>query len=164
MDAEETTGYIVVVTCVVVRTKRDAQAETLIIKRSDMEDEGPGLWTVPGGKLEEEDWGKPVSSASNSVQTGVLERAVLREVKEETGVSVEAPLYLKERGVVFVRTDGMPTAVVKFCALCREDAFVSLGAGAVAYAWVSGDELDHYQFIGNVKDDIKVALDRFDTS
>ncbi len=60
-------------TVVVVKAVIGQQGKYLIVRRDDNDDIGAGTWEFPGGKIE---FGEN------------LEDALLREVKEETGISV----------------------------------------------------------------------------
>lgn len=64
----------------------DEEGRFLLGKRSMDEDVFPGLWSVPGGKVEHGD-GTPVHD--------VLEKNVQKEIKEEVGVDVEVDDYIQ---------------------------------------------------------------------
>ncbi|MDO8561057.1 MAG: NUDIX domain-containing protein [bacterium] len=153
----------IVVTCAVFR-RTHSGLETLILKRSETEGEGPGLWTVPGGKLQLCDLGEKVSGASShNVWMDVLNRAILREIREETGILEREihPILLPSREKIFIRKDGTPTLVFVFWTLSYYGTEVRLGEGATEHRWVREGELDGYTFIGNVKDDIRAAFQAF---
>lgn|SRR3989338_4513511 len=155
-------SYALVATCVVLRHEKNGEMHALILKCSNDESEGSGLWTIPGGKVIRKDWGgaKP---KTHTVWTGVLECAIKREIKEETGIAVRRAYLLPEREKIFLRKDGTPTLVIPFVASCNQRTKVKLGKESTAYAWVSRKDLKRHTFIGNVRDDIafvfKAALD-----
>ncbi len=152
--------YVVVVTCVVVGHGADGTRRALVLKRSDDEKEGPGLWTIPGGKMERADWGEPTRMASHSVWKNVLARAMAREIGEETGIAVSPHECIFSAGeeVVFIRKNGMPTLVFRFILPYREIPVVRLGGESTEYRWVTEEELDAYSFIGNVREEIRKVL------
>lgn len=151
-------GYIVVVTCIILRRNQNGKIEALIIKRSDEETEGPGLWTIPGGKVEREDWGNPRLTSTGRAWTGVLERAMAREILEEVGIKVCKFFVMENIDVVFVRCDGKPTLVFRFWTSCSNKTQVRLGSDSTDDTWVPPNELSNYQFIGNVREDIEAAM------
>ncbi|MCH7648531.1 MAG: hypothetical protein IIA83_07990 [Thaumarchaeota archaeon] len=57
-----------------------------------------------------------------------------------------------------MRRDGTPTLVIKFWALCPAETEVKLNGDSTEFAWVSNEQLGNYEFIGNVEEDIKVAM------
>lgn len=153
-------GCIVVVTCVVLWKKQNGVTRALILKRSKEEQEGPGLWTIPGGKVRDIDLGEPKETASHRIWHGVLERALVRELQEETGISAEPENFfpLKEGDSVFERKDGTPTLVTTHYLFFWNKPDVRLDKGATKYLWASEEEIEKYPFIGGVRDDIKRAL------
>ena len=151
--------YVLVVTCVVLREDSKNGLQALVLKRSETESEGPGLWTIPGGKVVEKDWGNPhLTQSSHTVWREVLRRAVLRELLEETGIeaSPEGLVYLQGGDIVFKRRTGIPTLVVTFAHFFEgSPKEVRLDDSATAYAWVGEEELNEYPCIGDVTERIK---------
>ena len=155
---DSTVQYVVVVTCVVLRYEKNGELQVLILKRSNDESEGPGLWTIPGGKVIKKDWGEGTQNTNtHTVWVGMLERAIKREIKEETCIAVRRAYLLPGREKVFLRKDGTPTLVVTFVAPCTRRTKVKLGKESTAYAWIPLEHLKRYTFIGNVQDDIRFA-------
>ena len=153
--------YIIVVTCVVLHNDGNGEIEVLILKRSEKEKEGPGFWTIPGGKVEISDWGKPQSNASFTFWLGALERAVVREVHEETSIKADNFSLVANRDVIFIRQDGVPSLVFTFYTLCRVKPCIMLSRDSTDYAWVTLSELKDYKFIGNVQEDIEAAVNEY---
>jgi 8-oxo-dGTP diphosphatase len=52
---------------------RNEESEFLLLKRSEESHVDPGKWDLPGGKMEREE---------------ILENAIVREVREETGITI----------------------------------------------------------------------------
>lgn len=95
----------------------------LIIKRSDRDDTGAGTWETAGGKIE---FGEE------------LESALLREVKEETGIdiTVEKLLY----ATTFKTNPARQVVVLTY--LCRtQQEDVTLSNEHSAYLWASKSQL-----------------------
>lgn len=59
------------------------RGQVLLGKRSDDEDVYPGLWCIPGGKIDIE-----------SCEDGMIEKNLKREVNEEVGIEIEPIFYL----------------------------------------------------------------------
>lgn len=157
-------GYVVVVTCVVIAPFKDRRGnltlKALLLKRDEKEEEGPGLWTIPGGRVEQEDWGEPAKTGSHIIWRGLLARAAKREVLEETGIVVAEDefVFFVGKEVVFIRKSGMPTLVFRYVLRCGGTHAVRLYEGATEYQWVSEEEIDTYPCIGNVREDVRETL------
>ncbi len=159
-DPPKLAKYTVVVTCVLVKKSNDGKKRALIMKRSSKENEGPGLWTIPGGRLRKRDWGRRVRVAaiSHRVWVGVLGRAIKREVKEEAGIKVKQVQIVQGRDKVFLRKNKTPTVVFIFRACVGPKTQARIGKESTGLCWVTRQELCRYEFIGNVKSDILAVL------
>ena len=140
--------HYVVVTGIVVK-----DGKYLIAKRSNKEKAFPGLWTVPGGRLERGDYVNSPKDSSDAWYN-ILERVLEREVKEETGLKVKNSRYLLS--LVFVRPDNIPATVNSF--YCEYDSGdIKLSDELVDYRWVSVDELDQYSLISGIREEIEMV-------
>jgi ADP-ribose pyrophosphatase YjhB (NUDIX family) len=75
----------------------------LLAQRSFKELQAPGVWSIPGGKVE------------GNVGLGVVEETLKKEIMEEVGIEIKnKPVYLGSDA--FVRVDG--AHVVGLCFLC----------------------------------------------
>ena len=125
----------------------------LIAKRSEKEKNFPGFWTVPGGRLEQEDY------INNPKDTGdawynVLEKVLQREVKEETGINIKNPKYLLS--LAFIRSDNIPVTINSF--YCNYDSGeIKLSDELADYRWVSVEDLKNYQLISGIREEIEMA-------
>lgn len=140
--------HYVAVTGIIVK-----DGKYLIVKRSNKEKAFPGLWTVPGGKLEQSDY------VNNPKDTGdswynILERVLEREVKEETGLSIKNSRYLLS--LAFIRPDNIPVTVNSFYCDYHSNN-IQLSDELVDYRWVSIDELDQYPLISGIKEEIEMV-------
>ena len=96
--------------------------ELLLIKRNCKDQHKPGVWEVPGGRLE------PGEDPFEGLK---------RETKEETGleISVHNPLHVHH----FIRDDGQKITMITF--LCRTvSENVALSGEHSEYRWVSLNE------------------------
>lgn len=95
-----------IITSIVIQ---DEKGRFLLGKRSMDEDVFPGLWSIPGGKVEH-----------GPVQHDVLEKNVQKEVEEEMGVEVNVDSYVQShsdgKGKIYIIfkghiTKGTPQAL-----------------------------------------------------
>jgi ADP-ribose pyrophosphatase YjhB (NUDIX family) len=73
----------VVITAIVVK-----DGKYLITKRSMLEKRFPGMWTVPGGKLETSDYIN-LPKETEHYWYNVLEKVLKKEVRDEVGVEID---------------------------------------------------------------------------
>lgn len=95
-------------------------------------------WDLPGGQL---DFGE------------TLEQALLRQVEEEIGckVNIIKPYkfwsFMKDEDTQIIGT----TFVCRMTYACN----IKLSEEHSEYAWIYQDELDGYEFLGNIKNELK---------
>jgi len=125
----------------------------LITKRSEKEAAFPGLWTVPGGKLRASDYiNFPKDTPDHWYN--VLEKLLEREVEEEVGLKIKNVRYLLS--LAYTRSDGIPTVILSF--YCDYNSGkVKLSEELTEYAWVSIRELDKYQFVPGLREEIELT-------
>ena len=129
----------------------------LITKRSLDKKAFPGKWTVPGGGLETDDYinTKPTTEAGQWYYA--VENALRREIKEEVNIEVDKPKYLLD--LTFIRPDGIPVVVLSFyCNYVSGD--VKLDDDSVDYALVGVDDLDKYDLIDGIADEIREVAEK----
>jgi 8-oxo-dGTP pyrophosphatase MutT (NUDIX family) len=66
---------------------RDETGRLLVIKRSEQEENFPGMYAIPGGTIEIKD--------SEELQLDVVESNLIREVLEETNVKIKVGRWLE---------------------------------------------------------------------
>src|SRR3989338_2526725 len=122
----------VVITAIVVK-----DGKYLITKRSPDKKRFPGMWTVPGGRLETSDY-LAIPKDTEHYWYNVLERTLRREVKEEAGIDIDNIVYVTS--LATVHKDGAPSLVVS-CMADYISGEVKLQEGeTVEIAWVSLEE------------------------
>jgi 8-oxo-dGTP pyrophosphatase MutT (NUDIX family) len=124
----------------------------LITKRTATKKKWPNKWTVPGGKVEVADFlGTP--TPINNQWYHVLENAVEREVKEETGIHICNLKYLASIAVP-------DTIIISFTADLdgsgEQEPKLQLEE-CDEYAWVTKEEAANYDLIDGILDEIKIA-------
>ena len=149
MDVKK--AHYVVVTGIIVK-----DGKYLIAKRSDKEKAFPGKWTVPGGKLEADDYKNRASDTSAGQWYNICEDLLRREVKEETNLDIKNIRYLTS--LVFERPDGIPTVVLSLIA-DHHNGEVELCDDLTEYKWVTVKEAKEYDLIDGIYEEIEM-LDR----
>jgi len=111
----------------------------LIIKRREDEIAYPGMWTVPGGKVEVPD------SCYETLK---------REIKEETGVEIQDEIkFVREYG--FTRPDGYHVIGLTFA--CRwKSGKIKLSKDFTDFAWVTAKEAENYELIPGILQEIQI--------
>lgn len=143
---------------VVVYRRQDGRC--LLLKRSTRETAHPGKWAVPGGKLEWKnlDLAKPTRINGDILDfEDAMETLLIRETREEAGIEIEPPfIYLNS--VAFVRPDGIPVVLIK-CAGTYKSGEVTLEEqGFTEYAWVNAEEVDAYDAILGIQEEVKKTI------
>lgn len=145
----EKNAHYVAVTGIIVK-----DGKFLLTKRSPKEKAFPNMWTVPGGKLEINDYAKKQKDTSDAWYN-ILENLLRREVKEETGLDIKNIRYLTS--LTFVRPDGIPVVIISLFA-DHHDGEVILNEESVNHAWVTLEEAKSYDLIDGIYDEL-VMLD-----
>ena len=139
----------VVITAIIVK-----DGKYLITRRSKIKKRFPGMWTVPGGKLETDDYIKLPKDTEN-YWYNILEQVLRREVKEEVGIEITNIEYVTS--LATVHGDGNPSLVVS----CKAD----YSSGEVTlqkeetdkFTWVSLEEATKYELIDGIYDELVMA-------
>ncbi len=140
-------AHYVVVTGIVVK-----KGKYLITRRSEKEKAFPGKWTVPGGKLELDDYQNRTKDTS-SHWYNVFEDLLRREVEEETGLKIRDVGYVTS--MVFFRPDGIPTVIVSLYAY-HDSGEVQLSEEMTDYAWVTLEEAKEYDLIEGIYEELEM--------
>ena len=149
MDAKNQYLHEVAITAIVVK-----DGKYLITRRSPNKKRFPGMWTVPGGKMESDDYLK-LPKDTEFYWYNVLERTLRREVNEEVGIDIDNIEYVTS--LATVHADGSPSLVIS----CMAD-YVS---GEVKlqmeendqFVWVSLEEAKKYQLIDGIYDELALV-------
>lgn len=129
----------------------------LITRRSPEKKRFPGMWVVPGGKMETEDY-LQLPKDTEFYWYNVLERTLSREVKEEVGLDIENVEYLTS--LATVHDDGSPSLVIS-CIADYAGGDVKLQEGETdAFEWVTLKEAKEYDLIDGIYDELVMAEDQ----
>lgn len=126
----------------------------LITKRSPNKKRFPNMWTVPGGRLETNDYIN-LPKETKDYWYNVMEKVLRREVKEEVGLDIENITYVTS--LATVHGDGNPSLLIS----CMADYV----AGEVTlqleetddFKWVTLDEAKEYQLLDGIYDELVMA-------
>ena len=139
----------VAVTAIIVKDDK-----YLIIKRSSNKKRFPNKWTVPGGRLEVEDYIN-LPKDTQSYWYNVLEKVLRREVSEEVGIEIKNIEYLTS--LATVHADGNPSLVISCVADYVSGEIKLQKEEADDFAWVSLPEAEKYDLIDGIYDELIMA-------
>lgn len=144
----------IAVTAIIYRQAGNGQGfEYLIVKRSPDKKAFPGIWTVPGGGLEVDDYINLPKTTDVSWYY-VLDACVRREVKEEVGLDVGKVKYLLD--IAFIKPDGTPVIVLSYYCDFKSGE-VKLNEENVDYKWVCLEEAKNYNLISGILEEIEMV-------
>lgn len=146
------TLHEVVITAIVVK-----DGKFLITRRSANKKRFPSMWTVPGGKLETDDY-SATPKPTPDYWYNVLETVVRREVKEETGLDIKNIDYVTS--LATIHADGTPSFVISVMADYAGGEVVLQQEETDMYAWVDLGEAKTYNLIGGIYEELEMAEKR----
>ncbi|MBX4216166.1 NUDIX domain-containing protein [Candidatus Parcubacteria bacterium] len=139
----------VAITAIIVKDGR-----YLITRRSANKKRFPGLWTVPGGKLESSDY-LELEKDTEHYWYNVLERTLKREVKEEVGLDIKHIDYLTS--LATVHADGAPSLVISCLAEYASGEVILQKEESDDFAWVTSEEAKKHKLIDGIHDELVMA-------
>jgi len=152
MEKGEVLMFRVAVTCIICKISQDLERRYLILKRSSEEKHGREMWTVAGGIIEECDWKDIKSKYNFPLWYDVTKRALVRELKEETGLEIFNLKYLCD--CIFIHKSGSPEIVLSFWTRHFRGK-IKLSKEHTDYAWVTVDELNKYNLLIDIPMEIR---------
>ena len=138
-------AHYVVATAIIIK-----DSKFLIAKRSVNEKVSPNEWTIPGGKLELNDYAKNPKD-TNAHWYNIFEKLIKREVLEEVNLQIKNLRYLTS--LTYIRPDNIPTIIASFYADydCGE---VKLCEDLTDYKWVDLEEVKNYKLIEGIYEEL----------
>jgi 8-oxo-dGTP diphosphatase len=115
----------------------------------------PGKWTVPGGRLELEDYISFPKDTSHHWYN-VLEKVLKREVKEETGLEIKNIRYLTS--MTFIKSSNTPVLIISLYADYSKGE-VELDEESIDFKWVNIEEAKNYDLIEGIYEEF-LMLDK----
>ena len=139
----------VVITAIIVK-----DGKYLIMRRVPTKRRFPGMWTVPGGRLETKDY---INSPKETKEYwyNVLEKTLRREVKEEAGIEIKNIAYVTS--LATVHQDGAPSLVISAMADYASGEIKLQPEECDDHAWVSLEEAKKYALIDGIYDELVMA-------
>ncbi|GBE17387.1 nucleoside triphosphatase NudI [bacterium BMS3Abin15] len=118
--------------------------KVLIIQRSSDESLYPNMWELPSGKRE------PLEPT---------DKALMREIKEETGLNIEIIKILSVFDYQIEKEDEIRDATqINYLMKPAGEANVKISSEHQNYTWISMDEIDNYDIAKETKNVIKEVL------
>lgn len=141
---------------------RESDQKVLLLKRSETEKVHPGKWGIPGGKLEHGDIDVQSPDHMNGIVKDyhhTLFELAKRETQEESGLEIKDELRFVS-SKVFIRPDETPVVLLQFIApLNEKNLNVVLEEGAFTdHAWVLGSEIDQYDCIDGIPEEVQKGI------
>lgn len=150
MEIPDKDLHRIAITCIIYN---DA-GKYLVTKRSPQKKVHPNKWTVPGGGLSTDDYVSTPQTHGNAGWYGAVEKALLREVKEEVNIEIGKARYLLD--LTFIRPDGVPVLVLSYYAPYVSGE-VALDEDAVDYKWVTLKEAKELDLIAGIYEEIEIV-------
>lgn len=150
-DYDKRKVHYVVATAIVVK-----DGKYLITQRAEHEKVWPNMWTVPGGKLNMDDYTKRTKDAADALWYNIAEGLVHREVEEEAGIKIKNLGYVTS--CAYIRPDGIPTLIISLYADYKSGR-IKLCKDMQDYAWVTLKEAKKYDLIDGIFEEL-VMLDK----
>lgn len=136
----------IAITAIVVKDNK-----YLITRRSPNKKRFPGTWTVPGGKMETNDY-LQLPKDTKDYWYNVLERTLRREVKEEVGIDINNIEYITS--LATVHADGSPSLVISCMADYVAGEIKLQAEENDKFAWVDLKEAKNYQLLDGIYDEL----------
>tara|TARA_B100000745_G_C20108501_1_gene379388 strand:- start:374 stop:868 length:495 start_codon:yes stop_codon:yes gene_type:complete len=152
MSTESNYLHEVAITGIIVK-----DGKYLITRRSQSKKRFPGMWVVPGGKLEADDY-LQLPKDTEFYWYNVLERTLHREVKEEVGLEIKNVEYLTS--LAMVHDDGSPSLVISCIADYCSGEVILQEEETDAFEWVTLKEAKEYDLIDGIYDELVMAEDQ----
>jgi 8-oxo-dGTP diphosphatase len=142
----------VAITAIVVK-----DGKYLITRRTLTKKRFPGVWTVPGGKLETSDYINLPKDTDNAWYN-VLENVVRREVREEVGLEIKNIDYVIS--LATIDKEGTSILVISCMADWESGGVVLQESETDKFAWISTEEAKDYELIDGIDKEFRMVDER----
>ena len=140
---------------------RESDGRCLILKRHEREKAHPGKYGVLGGKLEWQDL--PIENPTR-INFDILdyeeaiEKLLKKEALEEAGIEIQNEFqYINS--VAFIRPDEIPVILVKFAGKYKSGEVKP--EEDTDYVWVNAEEVENFDCIKGIKEEVKKTIEIF---
>ncbi len=134
----------------IIYKKVEGEYKYLITQRSFDKKAFPGLWTVPGGGLEVDDYINTKKTTKDHWYFAI-EKSLHREVKEEVNLAVGKIDYLLD--MIFIRPDGIPAIILSWYCPYKSGK-VKYDKDTINHAWVTAKQAKEYNLIEGILEEI----------
>lgn len=148
MENQNKELHRIATTAIIVKEKK-----YLLVQRGFNKKNFPGKWTVPGGKLEEDDYVNSPKTTSAHWYFAI-DTSLRREIKEEVGLEVGKLKYLLD--MTFIHQDGMPGIILSFYADYKSGE-VKLDEDNINYDWMTLEEAKNYDLVEGLLEEIEMV-------
>ena len=116
----------------VVAVIRNNEGKYLVLKRSDREIAYPGMYTFPGGKVEDNE---------------TVEETLIKEIKEEANLDLKpGKILLKDKS--FIRPDDQTVKVFSYLCEVENSDDIKISDDFTDYKWISFEDLKNIPHVG----------------
>jgi 8-oxo-dGTP diphosphatase len=126
----------------------------LVTRRVPTKKRFPGKWTVPGGRIETDDYAN-LPKDTEDCWYNVLETVLRREVREEVGLEIENIEYVTS--LATIDKEGTPILVISCMADWAGGEVVLQESETDRAAWVTLEEAKGYELIGGIYEELEMA-------
>ncbi len=116
----------------VVAVIRNQEGKYLVLKRSEREIAYPGMYTFPGGKVEDND---------------TVEETLIKEAREEANLELRpGKILLKDKS--FIRPDEQTVKVFSYLCEAEDISKIRISEDFTDYKWVTLEDLKSISHVG----------------
>ena len=116
----------------VVAVIRNNEGKYLVLKRSDREIAYPGMYTFPGGKVEDNE---------------TVEETLIKEIKEEANLDLKpGKILLKDKS--FIMPDDQTVKVFSYLCEVENSDDIKISDDFTDYKWISFEDLKNIPHVG----------------
>ncbi|MFH1590185.1 MAG: NUDIX domain-containing protein [archaeon] len=123
----------------------------LITKRSPNLKAFPGLWTVPGGKIESKDYERPKDTSAHWYN--VFENVLKRETLEEVNLKITNIKYLTS--LAFKNKEDVPVLIASFYTEDFEGK-IKLSPENTEFKWVNLEDAKNFELIEGIYEELEM--------
>ena len=137
----------------VIYKKRKGEIKYLIAQRSFDKKAFPGLWCVPGGGLEVDDYIN-TKKTTKDLWYFAIENSLRREIREEVNLEMGRVKYLLD--IAFIIPDGTPAIILSFYGPYKSGR-IKLDEENIDFAWTTYQEAKKYDLIDGILGEIEMV-------
>lgn len=142
----------IAITAIIIRNEK-----YLLTQRSKNKKRFPGKWTVPGGKLEINDYIN-LPKDTEYYWYNVLEKVLRREIKEEVGINIKNIEYVTSLSTI--HSDGNPSLVVSCMADYLSGKVKPQKDEVDAFTWATLKEAKNFDLLDGIYDELVMVEDK----